>query len=91
MQQPNEGLEIRLILLLHILETREYESRDGRDGNGRVGGLYVAGYMDQAFPKTVPVPTMWSQEEMKLLGGTSLHVSSGPGIFGQEGILDGFE
>lgn len=72
MQQPNAGLEIRLILLLQILETQEYD--------GIVGGCYKSGYMDQAFPKTVPVPTMWSQEEMKLLGGTSLEVSSGPGV-----------
>lgn len=66
-QQPNPGLEIRLILLLQILETHEPEGREKQ--------LYVAGYMDKAFPKTVPVPTTWSQEEMKLLGGTSLHVS----------------
>ena len=52
--------------------------------------LYVAGYMDQAFPKTVPVPTMWSQEEMKLLGGTSLEVCLSLGILSRRAYPESF-
>lgn len=76
MQQPRPGLEIRLILLLQMVESHEPVA-DVRYGGSNTRTLYVNGYLDKAFPKSVPVPTIWTEEEQKLLGGTSLQVSNG--------------
>ena len=75
-QQPRPGLEIRLILLLQMVESHE-PVVDVRYGGSNTRTLYVNGYLDKAFPKSVPVPSMWTEEEKKLLNGTSLQVSSG--------------